>query len=87
MEAPVASTEVAFPSFYHPFLRPRDGLSVIQSENNSVLARCIFGPIFVHFRVKWKIELFKKTIDILNSQDDGVNKIIVLIKINQKNNT
>jgi hypothetical protein len=28
--------------------------------------QCIFWPIFVRFRVKLKIELFKKPIDILN---------------------
>jgi hypothetical protein len=40
--------------------------------------QCIFWPIFVRFRKKFKIKLFKKPIDILNYKAHGVTKIIVL---------
>jgi hypothetical protein len=38
--------------------------------------RCIFWPIFVRFRKKLKIELFKKTINILNFNAHRGTKII-----------
>jgi hypothetical protein len=40
------------------------------------VAQCIFWPIFVRFRVKLKIEVFKKTIGIPNYNAHGVTKII-----------
>jgi hypothetical protein len=38
-------------------------------------AQCIFWPIFVRFRIKLKIELFKTPIDIPYYKADGVTKI------------
>jgi hypothetical protein len=35
------------------------------------VAQCIFWPIFVRFWVTFKIELFKKTIGILNYKAHG----------------
>jgi hypothetical protein len=49
-------------------------------SNAPTIAQCIFWLIFVRFRIKYKIELFKKTIDILNYKAHGVTKIIFKIK-------
>jgi hypothetical protein len=52
-------------------------------------AQCIFWPIFVWFRIKLKIELLKKPIDILNYKANGagVTKIIFFLYKQIKKNS
>jgi hypothetical protein len=52
-------------------------IGIFKTEEDTVEwdnAQCIFWPIFVHFRIKLKIELFKNPIYIPNYYDHGGHK-------------